>query len=459
MARSREASPPNIVLILADNLGWGELGCYGGGELRGAPTPRIDRLASEGLRLLNFNVESDCVPTRSALMTGRHPIRTGALQAVPAGLPQGIVPWEVTLAQLLSARGYAAAIHGKWHLGDRAGRYPTDRGFDEWYGIPRTTNESMFTSSPGYDPRATPLPYVMESAKKRRPRNVAVYDLAMRRRIDSELVTHALAFMKRQAKAKRPFFAYVPITQLHYPTLPHPDFAGKTGCGDFADSVAEMDHRVGQIVDGVDALKIAANTLLIFASDNGPEFRRPWRGTAGPWTGTYHTAMEGGMRAPFIARWPGRISPGRVSNEIVHVTDLYTTLGHVAGAQVPTDRPVDGVDQLDFFLGTRKKSGREGFVYFIKQELRAVKWRNWKMHLVWEAEPNAGPNHLESPLVFNLVQDPKEETDVHTASSWVRTPMRRLIHEFQQSLKAHPPIPPGAPDDYAPRQARKRTGA
>jgi arylsulfatase len=459
MARSREASPPNIVLILADNLGWGELGCYGGGELRGAPTPRIDRLASEGLRLLNFNVESDCVPTRSALMTGRHPIRTGALQAVPAGLPQGIVPWEVTLAQLLSARGYAAAIHGKWHLGDRAGRYPTDRGFDEWYGIPRTTNESMFTSSPGYDPRATPLPYVMESAKKRRPRNVAVYDLAMGRRIDSELVTHALAFMKRQAKAKRPFFAYVPITQLHYPTLPHPDFAGKTGCGDFADSVAEMDHRVGQIVDGVDALKIAANTLLIFASDNGPEFRRPWRGTAGPWTGTYHTAMEGGMRAPFIARWPGRISPGRVSNEIVHVTDLYTTLGHVAGAQVPTDRPVDGVDQLDFFLGTRKKSGREGFVYFIKQELRAVKWRNWKMHLVWEAEPNAGPNHLESPLVFNLVQDPKEETDVHTASSWVRTPMRRLIHEFQQSLKAHPPIPPGAPDDYAPRQARKRTGA
>jgi arylsulfatase len=459
MARSREASPPNIVLILADNLGWGELGCYGGGELRGAPTPRIDRLASEGLRLLNFNVESDCVPTRSALMTGRHPIRTGALQAVPAGLPQGIVPWEVTLAQLLSARGYAAAIHGKWHLGDRAGRYPTDRGFDEWYGIPRTTNESMFTSSPGYDPRATPLPYVMESAKKRRPRNVAVYDLAMRRRIDSELVTHALAFMKRQAKAKRPFFAYVPITQLHYPTLPHPDFAGKTGCGDFADSVAEMDHRVGQIVDGVDALKIAANTLLIFASDNGPEFRRPWRGTAGPWTGTYHTAMEGGMRAPFIARWPGRISPGRVSNEIVHVTDLYTTLGHVAGAQVPTDRPVDGVDQLDFFLGTRKKSGREGFVYFIKQELRAVKWRNWKMHLVWEAEPNAGPNHLESPLVFNLVQDPKEETDVHTASSWVRTPMRRLIHEFQQSLKAHPPIPPGAPDDYAPRQARKTTGA
>lgn len=463
MARARGAAYPNIVLVLADNLGWGELGCYGGGELRGAPTPRIDTLAAEGLRLLNFNVESDCVPTRSALMTGRHPIRTGALQAVPAGLPQGIVPWEITLAQLLSARGYATAIHGKWHLGDRPGRYPTDRGFDEWYGIPRTTNESMFTSSPGYDPRATPLPYVMESTRKRRPRNVAVYDLTMRRRIDSDLVARSLAFMKRQTREKRPFFAYLPITQLHYPTLPHPAFAGKTGWGDFADCLAEMDHRVGQVVDGIDALKIAAETLVIFASDNGPEFRRPWRGTAGPWTGTYHTAMEGGMRAPFIARWPGRIAPGRVSNEIVHVTDLYTTLARVAGARVPADRPVDGVDQLEFFLGARKKSGREGFVYFIKQELRAVKWRNWKMHLVWEAEPNAGPNHLESPLVFNLVHDPKEETDVHTASSWVRTPMRRLIHEFQESLKAHPPIPPGAPDDYLPRAAarpaRNRKGA
>src|SRR3989442_688101 len=156
------SQPPNIVLILADNLGWGELGCYGGGMLRGAPTPRIDKLASEGLRFLNFNVESDCVPTRYALMTGRHPIRTGALQSIPAGLPQGIIPWEVTIAQLLSARGYATAIYGKWHLGDREGRFPKDRGFDEWYGIPRTTNETMFASSVGFDPSVVDQPYVME---------------------------------------------------------------------------------------------------------------------------------------------------------------------------------------------------------------------------------------------------------------------------------------------------------
>jgi arylsulfatase len=458
MAQRRESLSPNIVFVLADNLGWGELGCYGGGVLRGAPTPRIDQLAAEGLRLTNFNVESDCVPTRSALMTGRHPIRTGAIQAVPAGLPQGLIPWEITLAQLLSARGYATACYGKWHLGDREGRYPKDRGFDEWYGIPRTTNESMFTSSPGYDPQIVPLPYVMEGRKGRRAKNVAVYDLQMRRRIDSDLAARARDFMRRTVKAKKPFFAYVPLTQLHYPTISHRSFSGKTGAGDFADSMAEMDYRVGQILDEMDSLKITGDSLVIFASDNGPEFRRPWRGTAGPWSGTYHTSMEGALRAPFMIRWPGHVPAGRVSNEIVHVTDLYPTLARVVGARLPADRPIDGVDQLDFFRGKQPKSNREGFVYYIKQELRAAKWRNWKMHFVWEPEPNAGPNHLESPYLFNLIQDPKEETDVHTPASWARTPIRRMVHAFQENLKKHPPIPPGAPDNYVPGTKHRETG-
>ncbi len=445
---------PNIVLILADNLGWGELGCYGGGALRGAPTPRIDALAAEGLRLTNFNVESDCVPTRSALMTGRHPIRTGALQSVPAGLPQGIIPWETTLAQLIGAQGYATAIYGKWHLGDRPGRYPTDRGFDEWYGIPRTTNESMFTSTPGFDPSVVPMPYVVEGRKGEAVRDVAVYDLEMRRRIDSDLTARTIEFMRRQTRARKPFFAYVPLTQLHYPTLPHPDFAGRTRAGEFADSMVEMDHRAGQIADEIDALGIRENTVFIFASDNGPEFRKPWRGTAGPWTGTYHTAMEGALRVPFVIRWPGRIPEGRVSNEIVHVTDLFPTLARIAGAGVPVDRPVDGVDQVDFFCNPEAKSKREAFVYYIKDELRAVKWRDWKMHVIWEPEPNIGPNHLETPWIFNVVSDPKEETEVGNQNSWVRGPIRRLIHAFQESLRRDPPIPPGAGDDYTPPASR-----
>ncbi len=445
---------PNIVLVLADNLGWGELGCYGGGALRGAPTPRIDALARQGLQCLNFNVESDCVPTRSALMTGRHPIRTGALQSVPAGLPQGIHPWERTLPQVLKEAGYSTAMFGKWHLGDREGRYPHQRGFDEWYGIPRTSNETMFTASPGFDASVVDVPQVMEGRVGQPARDVAVYDLAKRRLIDSELTERAVAFLRQkagqQAGQAQPFFLYVPLTHLHFPTLPHPDFAGRSRVGEFADSMMEMDHRVGQLLDAVAQLGLEDNTLFIFASDNGPEFRRPWRGTAGPWTGTYHTAMEGGLRVPLLVRWPGHVAPGQVSDEMIHVTDLFSTLATAAGAALPADRPIDGVNQLPWWTGSQNKSAREGFLFYIKNELRAAKWRHWKMHLVFESEPNAGPRHLETPWLFNIKRDPKEETDVAMEDGWVRGPMRRMILRFEASLGQHRPIPPGAGDDFKP---------
>jgi arylsulfatase A-like enzyme len=437
---------PNIVLIVADNLGWGELGCYGGGALRGAPTPRIDQLAREGLLLQNFNVESDCVPTRSALMTGRHPIRTGCLQSVPPGLPQGLTRREITLAQLLSARGYATAHFGKWHLGDVQGRFPSDRGFDEWYGIPRTTDESQFTATVGYDPSVADIPHIMQGRVGSPSTNVEEYNLDSRRRIDEALVVRSLDFMRRQHAASKPFFLYLPLTHLHFPTLPHRDFEGRTGHGDFADSMVEMDHRVGQVIDEVDALGLAQDTLFIFCSDNGPEFRAPYRGTAGPWRGTYHTAMEGSLRVPFIARWPGRIEAGRVRNDIVHVTDVFATLAAVAGAPVPTDRPIDGINQLPFFLDAQAASGREGFLFFIKNELRALKWRDWKLHYYWEPEVNEGKGKLESPYLFNITRDPKEESDVLVHNTWVLGPMLRMVKAFNESAQAHPHTPPGQPD-------------
>ncbi len=441
---------PNVVLILADNLGWGELGCYGGGAIRGAPTPRIDALALEGTRFLNFNVESDCVPTRSALMTGRHPIRTGAIQSVPAGLPQGIIPWEKTIAELFSEAGYATAMYGKWHLGDKEGRYPKDKGFDEWYGIPRTTNESMFFDAIGYDESIVEPPYVMEGIKGKPAEKKELYDLEMRRKIDAVLTERSCEFIQRNAN-KKPFFLYVPLTQLHFPTLPHRDFEGISKQGDFADSLIEMDARVGQIIDAIDQNHLTDNTVFIFASDNGPEYRRPWRGSAGMWTGTYHTAMEGALRVPLIIRWPNKIPAGKVTNEMVHVVDLFPTLAQIANLETPKDRVIDGLDQSQFLLGKQEKSNREGFVYFIKTELRAAKWRDWKMHFVWEVEPNAGANHLETPYLFNIVQDPKEESDVNTTQGWVRGPIRKMVINFQNSLKEHPPIPPGAPDEFQPK--------
>ena len=441
---------PNVVLILADNLGWGELGCYGGGTIRGAPTPRIDALALEGTRFLNFNVESDCVPTRSALMTGRHPIRTGAIQSVPAGLPQGIIPWEKTIAELFSEAGYATAMFGKWHLGDKEGRYPKDKGFDEWYGIPRTTNESMFFDSIGYDESIVDPPYVMEGIKGKPAEKKELYDLEMRRKIDAVITERSCEFIKRNAN-KKPFFLYVPLTQLHFPTLPHREFEGISKYGDFADSLIEMDARVGQIIDAITQNNLTENTIFIFASDNGPKYRRPWRGSAGMWTGTYHTAMEGALRVPLIIRWPNKIPAGKVTNEIIHVVDLFPTLAQIAKLEVPKDRIIDGIDQSQFLLGKQEKSNREGFVYYIKTELRAAKWRNWKMHFVWEIEPNDGAKHLETPYLFNVVQDPKEESDVNTTQGWVRGPIRKMVINFQNSLKEHLPIPPGAPDNFQPK--------
>ena len=454
---SSSERPPHIVLVLADNLGWGELGCYGGGALRGAPTPRIDSLADEGLKCLNFNVESDCVPTRSALMTGRHPIRTGALQSVPAGLPQGIHPWEKTLPQVLKQAGYDTAMFGKWHLGDRPGRYPNDRGFDEWYGIPRTSNETLFTQSPGFDQTVVDIPQVMEGFAGQPAKNVAEYDLEKRRLIDSELTEKSIDFMRRKANGDKPFFLYVPLTHLHFPTLAHPDFAEKSGVGEFADSMMEVDYRVGELMDAVKALGIENNTLFIFASDNGPEFRRPWRGTAGPWSGTYHTAMEGGLRVPLIVKWPGHIDKARVSDDIVHVTDLFTTLIEVAGAETPTDRPIDGLSQLSWWKGLVEKSAREGFLFYIKTELRAVKWRHWKLHFVFESEPNSGTKQLETPWLFNIKRDPKEETDAAMEDGWVRGPMRKMIMAFEKTLKEHPPIAPGAPDQVTPSSSSSKS--
>lgn len=450
--QSRAADKPNVVLMLMDNLGYGELGCYGGGILRGAPTPRIDGLAAEGTRFLNFNVEAQCTPTRSALLTGRFSIRSGTHTVPIGGLPDGLTQWEITLAELFSGQGYATAHYGKWHLGSHDGRLPNDQGFDEWYGIPRSTDESMWPSrcKEEWDPEVAPPEYIMEGRKGEKSRNVKVYDEEQRRLIDAELTRRSVDFMRRQAEAGKPFFLYLPYTLVHMPTLPNPAFAGKTGNGDWADCLAEMDHNVGQILDAVKELGLEEDTIVIFASDNGPEATLPWRGWGGPWRGTYFTAMEGSLRAPCIIRWPGRVPAGRTTNEIVHAVDLYTTLAGVAGAQVPTDRPVDGVDQLDFFLGDQEKSNREGFPAFVSDRLQAVKWRNWKIHLYWQVEMYDPPQKLPLGRIFNLLTDPKEEHSVAIPESWVAYPGERIITELEASFKKYPPIPPGTPDPYRP---------
>jgi arylsulfatase len=444
---------PNIVFVLADNLGYGEIGAYGGGVTRGAPTPRIDSLAKEGTRFLNFNMETQCTPSRSSLMTGRWAIRSGTHSVPFGGVADGLTQWEVTIGEALSEAGYATGYYGKWHLGSHDGRLPNDQGFDEWFGIPRTTDESLWPTSAGWSEDLMPAERMMEGRKGGKSRALGIYDVTQRRLIDAEITRRTVSFIERQAASGKPFFAYVALTQPHLPSEPNPAFKGRTGNGDWADMLAEMDANVGQVLDAVDKAGVRENTIVIFTSDNGPEFFRPWDGWAGPWRGQYFTALEGGIRVPFMVRWPGRVAAGSVTNEIVHGVDMFATLARFGGAKVPRDRPFDSIDQSDFFLGKTQKSAREGFPIWCAERLQAVKWRNWKLHFYRQDTMFDPPVRNPVPTIFNLYTDPREEKP--TADSWVVGPVLKIVGEFERSVAQHPLIPMGTPDPYRPRSVVK----
>ena len=255
--------------MLVDNMGYGDLSCYAG-PIRGVATPRIDKLAREGIQLTNFNVEPECTPSRSALMTGRMPIRSGTSSVVMTGGKDGLAQWEYTIAELLSDAGYATAHYGKWHLGSNEGRFPTDQGFDEWYGIPRSTGETMWLDQPGYDPAIyTPEP-VLEGVKGEKSKFVRNYDTHFRPLIDREIANRSVAYIGKQAKAGKPFFLYIPFTLPHEPPLAHPDFQDPKRT-QYQNVLAEIDHNAGMVLDAIDEAGIRDNTIVVFASDNGPQ--------------------------------------------------------------------------------------------------------------------------------------------------------------------------------------------
>ena len=354
---------PNIVLVLMDNFGYGEVGVYGGGVLRGAATPNIDGIAAEGFQLTNFNVEAECTPSRSALMTGRYGIRTRQRpgDSPPRGVWYGITQWEITLAEMLSDAGYATGIFGKWHLGDTEGRFPVDQGFDEWNGIPRSSDRAFWPDSDSFlhgSHEKAVFTRVMSAKRGEIPKELEVYDRAKRATIDREITDHAIDFIKRKAAGEQPFFVYIPYTQTHEPVDAHPDFKGKTGNGSFADVLAQTDAYVGELLDTIDAQGLKQNTIFIFTSDNGREGVPRSFGFTGPWRGSMFSPYEGSLRVPFLIRWPGKIPPRQVSNDIFHQIDIFPTLAKFAGADIPKDRTIDGVDQSDFLLGESEKFGQ-----------------------------------------------------------------------------------------------------
>jgi arylsulfatase len=451
-AAHADEKPPNIVLMLSDNLGFGEIGAYGGGALRGAPTPRLDRLAAEGWRFTNFNVEVECTPSRSALLTGRMPVRSGTWRAATPGLPGGLAPWEVTLAEMLSDAGYDTAIFGKWHLGDSPGRYPTDQGFDQWWGFPFSTNVATYTQRVGFDPEVAKVPHLLEGLRGAPVREVEPYTTENRPLIDERIANKSAAYIREHAGGERPFLLFVSWSLVHHPYLPHPDFEGRSGNGAFADVMVEHDHRVGQILDALDEAGIADDTVVVYASDNGPDSAHyPAVSNSGAFRGYLGSAYEGSIRTPLMVRWPGRVAPGSTTNEIIALVDLFPTIAKIAGAKVPDDRVIDGLDQTGLLFGETQTSARESVLVFSGRTLLAVKWRRFKVFLTGDdASPrDRSWRRLWAPLIYNVEQDPREEVDIAIENLWILEPVMRQVYPFLFSVEKEGLILPGGDEPEA----------
>jgi arylsulfatase A-like enzyme len=446
---------PNILFFHVDNLGMGELGCYGGGILRGADTKRIDKFRTEGAKLTHYVVEPQCTPTRSALMTGRYPIRSGNHTIALGGNAGGLVRWEIAIAEILAQAGYTSSCLGKWHIGAEDGRWPTDHGFDEWYGPLRTYDECMWLEDPHYDPKRDGYSYMHEGKKGQgvRPITSQQLTLEVKKNCDLEYQKRGIDFMERAVEAGKPFFLYFNHSLMHFPMIPRDEFKWKSQNGDWGDCLLMLDHDFGVLLDKIDRLGIRDDTIVVFCGDNGAEDHLAGRGTGGFFDGSYFSSAEGGIRTPFLMRWPGHVAAGTESNEMVHVTDMFTTLLKFAGCEPPQDRIIDGKDQTPFFLGSQHSSNREDCMVWLNEELHAIKWKDFKINFKRQQHFHDPELGLGFARITHLMDDPKEREAVNQryVRWWVMQHAHRVVREFEESKKREEPIPSGSPIDYVPK--------
>ena len=433
--REKSGRPPNILIFLVDDMGWGDVGVYGGGIAVGAPTPNIDGLARNGLRLTSFYAQSLCTPSRAALMTGRLPPRSGLTRPLLTGENPSVNPWadEDTTAKLLSAAGYHTALVGKWHLGEMDGTHPHQVGYDEYLGILSVASEM----SQAVDRRLYPdllnkperikalrklvLPEIT-AGKKGEPIKVikeikSTDDMS---RLDQRFADYSDDFIKRTVKQNQPFFLIHAFSRLHNDNYPAPGYAGKSPAGfPYKDALVEVDDIVGRIMKTLKETGQLENTFVFFTSDNGAN-EDVWPDSGyQPWRGGKGTTWEGGVRVPGIAYWPGMIAPGRESDGLFDIMDLFNTSLAIAGQtnRISDQRYVDGIDQTGFLLADDGKSARQTVFLYSEKTLTAVRWQEYKVHLkVFETHSprrNIDESTLvttgTSPWVFNLYVDPKEQ--------------------------------------------------
>lgn len=440
-AGATDTAKPNIVIILADDLGYGDLGCYGHPSVR---TPHLDRMAAEGMRFTDFYAAAEvCTPSRAALLTGRYPVRSGmchdrfrVLRRISTGhLPEQ----EITLAEQLKGQGYATGIVGKWHLGvwsnDPAG-HPFRHGFDFQFGLPHSNDMDPAPDNP----KGAPARLEQDSKWWLAP----LYrgETLLEKGTDQTVLTRryteeAVKFIRE--KKDGPFFLYFPHSFPHVPLFASEQFRGKSSRGLYGDVVEELDWSVGQVLGALKEAGIEKNTLVFFSSDNGPWLTQGLAGgSAGLLREGKGSTWEGGMRVPGIARWPGKVPAGKVCHEVANLMDLFATCSVLAGAKLPADRPVDGINILPLLTETGTVQ-RDAFFYYRGAQLFAVRIGQWKAHLVTQAGYGGPkPEPHDPPLLFDVQADPSETTNVAAEHPEVLQRIAAAVEKHRANLQSAP---------------------
>lgn len=437
-----EARSPNFVIIYADDLGYGDLGCYGHPTIR---TPHLDRMAAEGMRLTDFYSAAEvCTPSRAALLTGRYPIRSGMCHSqfrVLRNKSTGHLPHdEVTLAELLKGAGYATGCIGKWHLGvwsNNPEGHPRKHGFDHYFGLPHSNDMDPM---PG-NPKGAPGRLDQNPAWWNAPlyRNEELIERPMdQTTLTKRFTNEAVQFI--ETNKDKPFFLYFPHSFPHVPLFASADHLGKSPRGLYGDVVEELDASVGRVLDTLRRLELDKDTLVFFSSDNGPWLIQNLAGgSAGLLREGKGSTWEGGMRVPGIAWWPGKIQPASVQRELATTMDLMPTAAALAGIELPKDRDYDGLDISALLLGKGKVERKEAFLYYRGDKLYAARQGPWKAHFI--TQPAYGPDKPEAhepAWLFQLAEDPSERFEIGAQHPEVIARLKASAERVQATIN---PVP------------------
>lgn len=467
--QERFGKRPNIIYILADDVGWGELGWQGGGKHRGTPTPELDRMGFEGMRFWSAYAEPSCTPSRIAINTGRHPVRTGLLSVLWPGQTEGLSPDEVTVAEVLSEAGYHTAMWGKWHMGELPEHAPENQGYDyAYYGLfngapdawpesatlfdQPTPFKSPFYDFPGVEEyrEMTGIDlevagYLGRKGKRREPMEGPAGKLSINRQdaFEKESIRQILGYITEKNKIDKPFFIYwATFTQQLHGAADYQDTPDLDRRNAQASMMAQHNAHIRQLLDHLRKEGIAENTLVIWFSDNGPMYAF-WPTAGYSWLrGAKGDVLEGGVRVPAMAWWPGMIEPNQDPTDIIHLTDLFTTAARIGGAMeyVPDDRVTDGIDQTALLLLGEGHGRRNYMFHYSGGEVGAVRYEDFKIHIL-----PGGHGGLPAMEFYNVRRDPGEKRGEFYPGLFAVTPLQNHLSGHMMMIKKFPHRQPGMP--------------